>query len=117
MLASKNLITKAILSVLLIGLIQSSSPSLWLNWGISEPVHAVAIEVTATELYDETYWMTCGWNSGYSGFQTTKSYPFVSTKMMLFSIWDTNQPKLIFKDSRTYSTTFGGEGEGLSIRA
>ena len=48
MLASKNLITKAILSVLLIGLIQSSSPSLWLNWGVSEAVHAVAIEVTAT---------------------------------------------------------------------
>jgi len=96
MLASKNLITKAILSMLLIGLIQSTSPSLWLTWKMNQQrVHAVAIEVTATELYAETYWMACGWNGGYSGFQTTTSYRFVPTKMMIFSIWNDNQPKLI----------------------
>lgn len=95
MLASKNLITKAILSVLLIGLIQSTSPSMWLSWIMNVRVHAVAIEVTATELYAETYWMACGWKGGYSGFQTTTSYLFVPTKTMLFSIWNDNQPKLI----------------------
>ena len=95
MLASKNLITKAILSVLLIGLIQSSSHSMWLRWKMNERVHAVAIEVTATELYAETYWMACGWKGGYSGFQTTTSYRFVPTKTTLFSIWNDNQPKLI----------------------
>ena len=95
MLASKNLIIKAILIVLLIGLIQSTSPSMWLRWIMNERVHAVAIEVTATELYAETYWMACGWKGGYSGFQTTTSYRFVPTKTMLFSIWNDNQPKLI----------------------
>ena len=86
MLASKNLISKAILIVLLLGLIQSS-PSINLYWETNGPVHAIAVEVTATEVYDNTYWCAAGWHSGYSGFQANKGW-FTSWKMILFSIWN-----------------------------
>ena len=72
--------------ILLVGLIQSA-PSINLYWDTNGPVHAIAVEVTATEVYKSTYWMAAGWHSGYSGFQENKGW-FSSWKMILFSIWN-----------------------------
>ena len=77
-------------------------------------------EVTPRASAAGTYFMVCGWNTGYFGIQELGN----NKKVLLFSVWDpgnTNNPnevakekrvELVYKDESVRVGRFGGEGTG-----
>lgn len=76
--------------------------------------------VRVDETVDHTYFMTCGWNTGYFGLQQLGN----GKKVILFSVWDPTagddpkkvdeslRVKLLFKADEVRIGRFGGEGTG-----
>lgn len=76
--------------------------------------------VRVDETVDHTYFMTCGWNTGYFGLQQLND----GRKTILFSVWDPTQGddpkkvdqklrvKTLFKADDVRVGRFGGEGTG-----
>lgn len=76
-------------------------------------------EVTIRESAVGSYFMVCGWNTGYFGLQELGN----GKKLLIFSVWDSRQndpravredlrTKLIYKDEKVRVGRFGGEGTG-----
>lgn len=76
-------------------------------------------EVTIRESAVGSYFMVCGWNTGYFGLQQLGD----GKKLLIFSVWDSQQnnpnavkedlrTKLIYKDEKLRVGRFGGEGTG-----
>ena len=71
----------SLFNFLLVNMIMAASPSINLWWGVDEPVHAFAVQVTVKEEYENTYWCTVGWHSGYLGMQSiSENYFFYENK-------------------------------------
>jgi hypothetical protein len=76
-------------------------------------------EVTVERSAVGTYFMVCGWNTGYFGLQELGN----GRKLLLFSVWDSQQNdpkaveedrrvKLLHQDDAVRIGRFGGEGTG-----
>lgn len=76
-------------------------------------------EVTIRKSAVGSYFMVCGWNTGYFGLQELGN----GKKLLIFSVWDSQQnnpnavkddlrTKLLYKDDKVRVGRFGGEGTG-----
>jgi len=87
-----------------------AAPSMHIRWQTSEQVGALYVEVEVSETCDATYYMTAGFQCGYSGIQQK------DPQWALFSIWDADDGTNVeCRASGTGVTVkrFGGEGVGL----
>jgi hypothetical protein len=94
------------------------SVHLW--WQPASPGLAFYNEVTVDRSAEGTYFMVCGWNTGYFGIQELGN----GKKLVLFSVWDPgrqNDPKsvadeqrvkMLHKDDKVRTGRFGNEGTG-----
>jgi hypothetical protein len=81
---------------------------------------AFYLNVSVDSSADGTYFMVCGWDSGYFGLQELAD----GKKLILFSVWDPNDQddpnsvpeekrvKTLHKDDQVRVGRFGGEGTG-----
>jgi Domain of unknown function (DUF3472) len=81
---------------------------------------AFCVDVQVDSSADGTYFMVCGWDSGYFGLQELPK----GKKLILFSVWDPNDQddpdsvpeekrvKTLHKDDQVRVGRFGGEGTG-----
>ncbi len=76
-------------------------------------------EVTVDQSAVGTYFMVCGWDTGYYGIQELGN----GKKVLIFSVWDAGQndptavdedrrAKLVYRDENVRVRRFGGEGTG-----
>jgi hypothetical protein len=86
----------------------------------SPPAQAFSLEMVVEKSTPGSYFMACGWNTGYFGIQEISK----DRKVALFSVWDPTQgddPKsvkleerveLLHQDPKVRIKRFGGEGTG-----
>lgn len=82
--------------------------------------NAFCVEVQVDSSAEGTYFMVCGWDSGYFGLQELAD----GKKLILFSVWDPNdnddpnsvpeekRVRTLHKDDQVRVGRFGGEGTG-----
>lgn len=93
--------------------------SVHLGWP-SEPVHAFYLEMAIQKSTSGSYFMACGWNTGYFGLQEL----YRGGKVAIFSVWDPTtgddpasvpteeRVELLHQGEGARIRRFGGEGTG-----
>jgi hypothetical protein len=115
------------LTLLLLATLQDAAPkaarSVHLGWSGPEGTD-FHMAMTVEESAPGSYFMACGWNTGYLGIQELSK----GDKIVLFSVWDPTKgddPKLVTADRRVEVLQqhpdskigrFGGEGTGAQCK-
>ncbi len=114
-----NLLAVLLLAVALQGENPRAARSVHFGWNAPEST-LFHIEMTVLESTPGSYFMACGWSTGYFGIQELGS----GKKVAIFSVWDTSKgddPKSVPEERRVEvleshpdgkTSRFGGEGTG-----